>query len=297
MAAARLAAAALLAALAAAAASAHAAITVTDDANLRVTLAAPAHRIVSLAPHVTELLYAAGAGAFVVGVSQYSDYPPAAQQVVSVGGVAAVDLERIIALKPDLVVAWGSGNSANQVARLRQLKIPVFESEPRDFAGVASSLERLAHLAGTDAIGHAAARAFRERRAALAARYRQRPPVRVFYQIWNKPLMTLNDTSLAGAALHLCGAQNIFGGLPQLAPTVSREAVLAANPDAIVSADGPERNDFSDWKQFPHMAAVARGNLFSLDADLLTRAGPRILDGTEALCRQLELARSRDLRH
>ncbi len=272
---------------------AHATITVTDDAGHSLSLAAPARRIVSLAPHATELLYAAGAGAFVVGVSQYSDYPPPARQVAPVGGVAALDLERIIALKPDLVVAWGSGNSASQIARLRQLAIPVFESEPRDFATVASSLERLARLAGTDSIGHAAAAAFRARRAALAARYRRRPTVRVFYQIWNNPLMTLNDSALAAAALQLCGAQNIFGQLPQLVPTVSREAVLAANPEAIVSADAPGQADFSDWKRLPQMTAVSRNNLFSVDANLLTRAGPRILDGTEALCRQLELARSR----
>lgn len=282
-----------LSAAALASGGAQATVTVTDDAGHKLSLAAPAHRIVSLAPHATELLYAAGAGAFVVGVSQYSDYPPPARQVASVGGVAALDLERLIALKPDLVVAWGSGNSASQVARLRQLGIPVFESEPRDFATVATSLERLAQLAGTDTIGGAAAAAFRARRAALAARYRRRPTVRVFYQIWNKPLMTLNDRTLAAAALRLCGAQNIFGQLPQLVPSVSREAVLAADPEAIVSADAPGQADFSDWKRLPQMTAVTRNNLFSVDANLLTRGGPRILDGTEALCRQLELARSR----
>lgn len=284
-------------ALAALGAGAHAQITVSDDSGQRVALAAPAQRIVSLAPHATELLFAAGAGAAVVGVSQYSDYPPAARRIASVGGVAALDLERIVALKPDLIVAWASGNSASQVARLRQLGIPVFESEPRDFAAVASSLERLARLAGSDAAGQAAAAGFRARHAALAERYGRRPAVRVFYQIWEQPLMTLTDASLAGAALRLCGAQNIFGGLPQLAPTVGREAVLAADPEAIVSADGPTRNDFSGWKRFAQMTAVVRDNLFSIDADLMARAGPRILDGTEALCQKLELARSRRPAH
>jgi len=279
--------------LAALCGGARADLAVRDDSGQRVTLAAPARRIVSLAPHATELLFAAGAGTAVVGVSQYSDYPPPARRLPSVGGVAALDLERIVALKPDLIVAWASGNSASQIARLRRLGFPLFESEPHDFATVASSLERLARLAGSDAAGQAAAADFRARRDALAARYGQRPPVRVFYQIWEQPLMTLSDSSLAGAALRLCGAQNIFGGLPQLAPTVGREAVLAADPEAIISADGPTPGDFSGWKRFARMTAVARGNLFSLDPDLMARASPRILDGTEALCRQLDLARSR----
>jgi len=266
--------------------------TVIDDEGNTVTLATPARRIVSLAPHVTELLYAAGAGAAVVGVSQYSDYPPAARKVASVGGASALDLEQIITLKPDLVVAWHSGSSAAQIAKLRTLAIPVFESEPRDFATVASSLERLAQLAGTETAGNAAAAAFRARLARLDAAYRSRPPVRVFYQVWRKPLMTLNDAHLVSAALRLCGGRNVFGALPQLAPTVSREAVLAQDPEVIFSAGGAA-DELADWRRFPQLSAVAHDNLFRLDADLLSRAGPRIVDGTEQICRQLELVRSR----
>lgn len=270
----------------------HAAPTVVDDGGNPVTLAAPARRIVSLAPHITELLYAAGTGAFVVGASQYSDYPPAARKVPSVGAASALDLEKIITLKPDLVVAWHSGSSAAQIAKLRALAIPVFESEPRDFATVASSLERLGRLAGTETAGNAAAAAFRARIASLEASYRSRPPVRVFYQVWHKPLMTLNDAHLVSAALRLCGGQNIFGALPQLTPTVSREAVLALDPETIISAGGGA-GELDSWRQFPQLTAVARNNLFRLDADLLSRAGPRILEGAGQLCRQLELARSR----
>lgn len=268
------------------------AVTVMDDAGNRITLAAPARRIVSLAPHATELLYAAGAGAWVRGVSQYSDYPPAAKQVASVGGAAALDLEKIITLQPDLVVAWRNGNSPAQIARLRQLHIPVFESEPQDFKTVASSLERLSQLAGTEAVGRHAAATFRLRLQKLRSSYSQQPPVRVFYQVWSTPLMTLNEHHLVSAALQLCSAENIFGKLPQMVPTVSREAVLSADPEAIVSA-GAERDEFSDWLHFPQMTAVARNNLFKLQADQITRAGPRILDGTEDLCRQLQQARSR----
>ena len=196
-----------------------AAVSAPDDAGHIVTLSAPARRIVSLAPHATELLYAVGAGASLVGVIEYSDYPPEARRIASVGSAAAFDIERIIALKPDLVVTWSSGNPAAKIVKLRSLGITVFESEPRDFENIASLLERLARLAGTDPIGQAAAKAFRTRLKTIAATYRHRPPVRVFYQIWNTPLMTLNDTHMVSAALRLCGGKNVFGKLPQLAPS------------------------------------------------------------------------------
>jgi iron complex transport system substrate-binding protein len=272
---------------------ARAAISVVDDANHTITLTAPARRIISLAPHATELIYAVGGGAYLIGASEYSDYPPQAKRLVSIGNVTALDLERIAALKPDLIVAWGSGNSAAQIAKLRTLGIPVFESEPRDFATIASSLERLSKLTATEATGQAAAQSFRARLEQMREKYRQRPTVRVFYQIWRTPLMTLNDAHLVSAAIRLCGGENIFGQLTQLAPTVNTEAVLKANPEVIIAASGAKDDAFADWRRFPGMLAVARGNLFRLDGDLINRATPRILDGTEALCKQLDIARSR----
>jgi iron complex transport system substrate-binding protein len=270
-----------------------AAVSVIDDANRGVTLTHPARRIVSLAPHATELIYAAGAGSYLVGVSEYSNYPPQAKRLPSVGGVSALDLERVVALKPDLVVVWGSGNSAAQIAKLRALGIPVFESEPRDFAAIASSIERLAQLAGTEAAGRAAAENFRARLEKIKTAYRQRPVVSVFYQIWRSPLMTLNGAHLVSAAIRLCGGENIFARLPQLAPTVGAEAVLKANPEAIIASGGAKDDPFAGWRRFPTLTAVARGNLFSLDGELMNRAAPRVLDGTEALCKLLETARSR----
>lgn len=267
-------------------------INVQDDAHRTVSLNAPAQRIVTLAPHATELLFAVGAGDKVVGVSDYSDYPPEAKRIASVGGSATLDLERIVALKPDLVVIWGSGNPAAQVAKLRQLGIKLFESEPRDFSDIASSLERLATLAGTLPAGQAAANAFRARLQQLQSHYMQRAPVRVFYQIWHAPLMTLNDDHLSSKVIHLCGGENVFGKLPQLAPTVSTESVLQANPEVIV-AGGTGDDVLSSWRQFPQLLAVKHGNLVTLNADIITRGAPRILDGAEALCKQLDLARSR----
>ncbi|MEB0137367.1 cobalamin-binding protein [Actimicrobium sp. CCC2.4] len=266
-------------------------VSATDDAGHPIRLDAPARRIISLAPHVTELLFAAGAGARLVGVSDYSDFPPAAKIIGSVGGAAALDIERIVMLKPDLVVAWGSGNSASQLARLRALGIAVFDSEPRDFATIASSLERLATLAGSEATGHAAARDFRVRLQTLTSTYQRRATVPVFYQIWRAPLMTLNGQSMVSSAIRLCGGNNIFAQLPQLAPVIGAEAVLQANPEVILTGGDDEAAALADWRRFPSLLAVQRNNLFVINADWLARSGPRLLDGTELLCRQLDSAR------
>ena len=266
-------------------------LAVTDDAQNEVVLPAPAVRIVSLAPHATELLFAAGAGNYVVGVSQFSDYPAEAAKLPQVGGSAGFDLERIAALKPDLIVLWHSGTSAAQVAKLRQFGIPIFESEPRNFAGIAASIERLGKLAGTDTQAQLASANFNRRWKTLAERYAHAAPVRVFYQIWPEPLMTLNDTHLTAVAISLCGGQNVFGKLPQLVPTVEIEAVLQANPEVIMTGSDAGRDALLSWRKFSQLLAVKRDNLFNLDSDTLTRGSSRVLDGTEALCNKLDIAR------
>ncbi|EIJ48194.1 Vitamin B12 ABC transporter, B12-binding component BtuF [Herbaspirillum sp. GW103] len=271
--------------------TAHASITVQDDLGQSVTLTQPARRIVSLAPHVTELLYASGAGEQIVGASNHSDYPPQAAQLPSLGGYNALDIERIASLKPDLIVAWHSGNKPLQLARLRSLGIPVYESQPDDFGMIASSLERLGRLAGTDTTAQAAAAAFRARWQQLEAQYRGRTPVTVFYQIWSQPLMTLNGRHMVSAVLRLCGGRNIFADLPQLAPTVSVESVLAADPQVILSAGDARDQPLARWKQFTRLRAVRDGQLYSVNADWLNRAGPRVLQAAEEVCGKLEQAR------
>jgi len=274
---------------------AHAAVDLTDDAGHRLRLERPAQRIVSLAPHVTELLFAAGAGSKVVGVVAHSDYPPAAATLPQVGTHTRVDLEAVAALKPDLVIAWQSGNRDTHLERLTALGIPVYVNEPRSLEAVAQSLAQFGRLAGTEATADAAAAAFRQRRAALAARYRERPPVRLFYQIWDQPLMTINDQQVISDAIRLCGGVNVFGGLEQLAPHISTEAVLAANPEAIIASGMADaRPEWLDqWKRWPGLKATAAGNLFFIPPDLIQRHTPRLLDGAERLCGQLEEVRAK----
>ena len=271
-------------------------VTTVDDAQRKITLDKPAQRIISLAPHATELLFAVGAGAQIVGVSDYSDYPEQAKKIPSLGNIFALDLERVIALKPDLVVVWGTGNAKLLSNKLRDYHVTVFESEPHDFETIATSLERLAVLSGTDAIGKQAAVKFRTRLETLRQTYQLKQgqkTVSVFYQIWQKPLMTLNDQHLVSSAIRLCGGTNIFGNLNQISPTVNLEAVLSLNPQAIIASSGEKQDVLADWLQFPRMFAVNKSNLFIIDGNWINRSGPRILDGVESLCKNLNIARSR----
>ncbi|KUY73718.1 cobalamin-binding protein [Burkholderia sp. RF4-BP95] len=278
---------------------AHADVTTRDDAGNTVTLPAPAQRVISLAPHATELVYAAGGGAKLVGTVTYSDYPPAAQAVPRVGDNKALDLERIAALKPDLIVVWRHGNAERQTDALRALHIPLFFSEPKHLDDVATSLRRLGTLLGTEPVADAAAVSFSRDIAALRARYAARPPVTMFFQVWDRPLTTLNGTHLFNEVISLCGGRNVFAALKPLAPTVTDEAVLAANPEAIVTTSaGATRSDaplpsLARWRAWPALTAVARNNLFAIDGDLLTRPSPRIAQGAAALCEDLDAARAR----
>ena len=270
-----------------------ASITVTDDAGHVLVLAKPAERVVSFAPHVTELVFAAGGGGRLVGTVSQSDYPPAARSVPLIGDSRQIDIERLIALKPDLLVVWFHGSSARQVEQLQQLGIPIFYSEPRKLDDVADSLLRLGRLLGTDAVAMQRAAQLRQMLAQLTARYSGRAPVRVFYQVWSKPLYTLNGRHIVSDALRLCGGENIFGALALTAPTVNIEAVLLENPEAIVT--GANRNQSETglemWRAYPALQAVHNNNLFAVDADLLNRAGPRLIEGATALCEKLDEAR------
>jgi len=281
------------AAFAAVARAAAAAPSVVDDAGHTVTLAAPAQRVVSLAPHATELIYAAGGGARLVGTVSYSDYPDAAKQVPRVGDSRALDLERIAALKPDLIVVWQDGNADQQIDRLRALHIPLFVSEPRHLDDIATSLTRLGVLLGTSPVANAAAQAFRGDVAQLRARYASRAPVSVFFEVWNRPLMTLNGEHIISDVIRLCGGRNVFAALKPLVPTVSMEAVLAANPAAIVTASASP-DALESWHAWPTLTAVKRGDLFTIDGDLITRPAPRIVQGAAQLCADLDRARKRD---
>jgi len=275
--------------------AAHAEVAVKDDTGALLRLPAPAKRIVTLAPHAAETLFAAGAGGQLVGTVDYSDFPPAAKKVPRVGGYSRIDLEAVAALKPDLVIAWQSGNNMPQVDKLKALGLPVFVSQPNTMDDIATQLESYGKLAGTETVANAAAKDFREHLARLRATYSAKPKVRVFYQIWKSPIMTVGGPQIISDAIRLCGGDNVFGDLKSMAPTVSVESVLVANPEVIVATGmGDARPEWlSDWDKWTQMLAVSRGNMFHINPDIMQRHTPRILQGAEKLCADLELARAR----
>lgn len=286
-------------------------IVVTDDVGRSVELAAPASRIVSLAPHITESLFAAGAGEKVVGVSEGSDYPEAAGKLPRVGGVAGgmrpggagrperFDLAAIAALKPDLLIVWEDGAVSSHISRLKRLGLPLYVSKPRRIDDVAANIERYGELAGTQETARGAAQAFRARHAELRKRYGARPTVRTFYQvghqIGSQPLTTVNGEQLVSDVMRLCGAENIFAGRLQDLPAVTLEEVLAANPEAVVVSGSEEERAqrLEMWRHWPRLSANLLNNRFFIAAELIDRPGPRVLDGARRLCEQMERARTR----
>ena len=265
-----------------------------DDSGHEVVLERPAQRIVSIAPHITELLFAAGAGDRIVGVDEHSDYPAAAQKLPRIGRHASLDLEAIVALQPDLVIGWASGNRMPQLARLADLGIPLYLNEIRDIDDIATSIETMGRLTGSTGAAGVAAR-LRARADAIAARPQPRLRLSVFYQIWERPLMTVNGAHLISQAIDLCGGYNVFADLPTLAPTVGIESVLAADPQVIFAAGSSAQNPgwLTHWRQWSKLAAVRSDNLFALNPDIVQRPTPRFLDGVEAMCDALDAARSK----
>jgi len=268
-------------------------IVLADDAGRQVHLRAPAQRIVSLAPHATEMLFAVGAGSQLVGVSELSNYPEEARRIQAVNSGVRLDLERILALKPDLVVAWQSGNARSDLDRLAAFHIPIFIAEPRRLDELPRTLEQLGRASGHEADGRKAAEAFRDGLEKLRNDYRDRRPVWVFLQIAIQPLMTLNHAHLATDVLALCGGRNIFAGARRVALDVSIESVLLEDPDVVLYSDtlGSIEAMRDWWKERGDLRAVRSNRLYAFPAEQLLRQSPRILQGARQVCTSLDAAR------
>ena len=257
-------------------------VAVRDDYGNTVRLPKPATRIVSLAPHLTELVYAAGAGASMVGAVEYSDYPAAARELPRVGGDTTVSMEAVLALKPDLIVAWPNPGSVRIIERLGELGLPVFRSEPRELEDIATTIERLGALGGTPKEAQGAARAFRARKAELERRYANRAKVRVFYQVWNRPLLTVNGDHVISKVIRLCGGENVFASLPLIAPEIDAEALLRAKPEVVIAS-----NPAAERPQW-----LPNARFYVVPAELIQRHTPRLLEGAERVCRALDETRA-----
>jgi iron complex transport system substrate-binding protein len=266
--------------------------TVADDLGRSVEIGRAPLRIVSLAPGATEMLFAAGAGSQLIATVQYSSEPPAARTVPRIGDVAAIDMERLVALRPDAVIAWPAGGNPAQRAKIAALGIPLYQQQVSRLADLPGSLRRLGVLAGTETVAERAAAALETRLATLertygTARDGRRPSV--LLQVWNRPIYTIGGHHLMSDALNLCGARNVFADLPEPGPLVDTEAVIARNPDIILAAAPPGEGAawVADWQRFPGLAAVRNHRVLAFENQALSRLGPSVLDGTEDLCRTI----------
>lgn len=269
------------------------AIHTQDDKGRPVSLAAPARRAITLAPHATELVYAAGAGDYLAATIRGSDYPPAARQVPVIGDGTQPDAERVAAVRPDLLIAWQPTAAQPVVRVMDKLGVPVFYSDPLTLAAIPDAVERMGVLFGTQAQAQPAAAQLRARLAALTARYAGRRPVRVFIQAGLEPIYTLNDRSIVSDALRICGGVNVFGQAPIVAPQVSLEGVLAARPEAVlagVSRPEDTARNLAAWQALG-LPAARLGHVYGVDADALYRPGPRLIDAAEAICADLDRLR------
>ena len=269
-------------------------ITLRDDQGRQVTLPGPARRAITATPHATELAYAAGAGAYLVGTAQGSNYPAAALALPSIGTTLRPNLEIATALQPDLLIAWQPSTPDPLGDLMQRLGVPVFYSDPRTLAAIPDAVEAIGHLFGTEAQATPTAEALRARLDTLSTRYAHRTPVRVFIQAGLQPIYTLNGHSIISDAVRLCGGINVFAQAPALAPQLSLESVLAAQPDAVIAgavAPDDERVNLQTWQQ-RGLPAAQRGYVFSLDEDALYRPGPRLIDMAEKICEDLDQVRS-----
>lgn len=269
------------------------ALTVTDATGVVMHLDKTVQRIITLTPHAAELMYSAGAGAQMVGTVEYSNYPAKAQSLPLVGGYDGFNLEAILALQPDVIIYWPEGNPKREITRLKQLNLPLFASNPQNFDDIANELERFALLTGHVEETAPLVQNFRAQVQDLKHRYANKPKVRVFYQVWNQPLLTQNGNSFISKVIELCGGSNIFSQLPMVSPQVSVEAVLAANPDVIMASSNSNTAPawLKDWQRYPMLKAVQNNQLLLTHADWLHRPTLRLLDGAKQVCGLLDAAR------
>ncbi len=265
-----------------------------DDTGKTVILNLPAERIVSLAPNLTEILFHIEAGSKVVGVSEYSDFPMAASQIRKVGASNQLDIEGILSLEPDLVVAWESGNPAEDLTQLERLGITVFRTESRTIEDIASLMRSLGTLTGATLLGNERAAQFMDSTTSIRESHYQRENLRIFYQIWSDPIYTLNGQHLISRLIEHCGGTNIFYEVETLAPVVSTESVIERNPEVIIAGgySGETPPWLANWNQWSSIAAVRDGHLYTVDTDQLSRMGPRIVAGMKELCVTMDQARN-----
>ena len=269
-------------------------VRVVDDNGDEVRLAVPAQRIISLAPNITEVLFHIGAGDQIVGADEYSNYPEAAKQILRVNNHAAANYELILSLKPDLVIAWQSGNGDKIINPLRKLGIPVFVVETHQIERIPNLFRRFGQLSGNNDLAQQRIEEFTQRLQLLGDAQTGKSVVRTFYQIWDQPLITLNGKHMVSDVIELCGGINIFADAVPLVPYVNIESIVAADPQVIIAGGSQEEQPgwYSSWQQWTGISAVQHKQIYLIPADLMQRHSVRILDGAQMMCDYLDSART-----
>jgi len=269
-------------------------VRVVDDNGDEVRLAVPAQRIISLAPNITEVLFHIGVGDQIVGADEYSNYPEAAKQILRVNNHAAANYELILSLKPDLVIAWQSGNGDKIINPLRKLGIPVFVVETHQIERIPNLFRRFGQLSGNNDLAQQRIEEFTQRLQLLGDAQTGKSVVRTFYQIWDQPLITLNGKHMVSDVIELCGGINIFADAVPLVPYVNIESIVAADPQVIIAGGSQEEQPgwFSSWQQWTGISAVQHKQIYLIPADLMQRHSVRILDGAQMMCDYLDSART-----
>lgn len=270
---------------------------VTDMSGRTVCFATDKPKIISLSPGTTELIFAAGAGARLIAVDQHSDYPEAVATLPRVGGYPNISIEAIVALQPDLVAIWKGGNSASMVKQLQALGITTFDLDAVTFTGIKQALSLIGQIAGTEAQAQKTIDEFSERLNTLQTQYSHLSPVPVLFELWHTPLMAAGKGLVINDIITLCGGRNIYQDIAAPTAKIGIESVVLRNPQVIIGSDprgdtAETRQEMLDyWQQWPNLQAVRKRQLFSVNSNLIARPTPRVLEGAEMICKQLQAFR------
>jgi len=249
-----------------------------------------AQRIVALAPHIVEMLFDIGAGNKIVGAVAYSDYPKAALDIPRVGSYHGMQIEKLLALNPDLVIVWKSGNSQSDIDKIKRLGINVVLSNPVNIDDVATELRYFGGLTGHEKQAEIAALAYEKHLKTLRIENQNKQPIPVFYQLWSEPMMTINGSTWINQLIEVCQGVNVFKSNPTPYPKISTENVIVAQPHLMILPD--ENSDkpqpIIDWQKWPEIPAVKNNKFIHVDADLLHRFSTRMLNGIEDMCEKID---------
>ena len=270
-------------------------LTLKDEVGRNVTVPFPLKRIISLAPNVTEILFSLGLDEEVVGVSIHCNYPEKVKDRVRVGSYISIDFERIVSLKPDLIIATGAGNTRDMIDRLERLGFPSYVIFPRKFDDVLESLKHLGQVVGREKEASSIIVSMKNRKERVLELTQRLPRPKVFLQIGEAPVVTVGKGSFADDLIRLSGGENIAGKEKEMYPRLGREEILKRSPEVILISSMNPKGDYErilhEWDRWQMIPAVKHGRIHLINSDLVDRPSPRIVEGLEEMARLIHPSR------